>query len=108
MMDSDTFRRMWSTTFRGAIECENMFITEITLNKTIRYNVKLLVSRCSIYDFQHSLFEHTYIFANFKNMTYSLNYISVLLCTQWVYSVWVVVMGVTSLADFQSTSLFSK
>ena len=79
MMDSDTFRRMWSTTFRGAIECENMFITEITLNKTIRYNVKLLVSRCSIYDFQHSLFEHTYIFANFKNMTYSLNCISVLL-----------------------------
>jgi len=41
-------------------------------------------------------------------MTYSLNYISVLLCTRWVCSVWVVVMGVTSLADFQSTSLFSK
>ena len=57
-----------------AIACGNMFITEITLNKTIRYNVKLL-----IYFFQHSLFEHTGVFANFKNMTYSLNCISVLL-----------------------------
>ena len=35
---------MWSTTFRGAIECGNMFITKITLNKTIRYNVNLLIA----------------------------------------------------------------
>ena len=62
------------TTFRGGIECGILIITEITLNKTIRYNVKLL-----IYYFQHSLFEHTGVFANFKNMTYSLNCISVLL-----------------------------
>ena len=43
-----------------------------------------------------------------KDMTYSLNCISVLLCTQSVYFVWVVVMEVTSLADFYSTSLFSN
>ena len=42
---SDAFRKMCWTTFRGAIECGNMFITELTLNKTIRYNVKLLASR---------------------------------------------------------------
>ena len=31
MVHSDTFRRMWSTTFREAIECGNMFITKITI-----------------------------------------------------------------------------
>ena len=67
MVHLDAFRRMWSTTFRGAIECGNMFITEITLNKTKRYNVNLLASSFSIfYFFQHSLFEYTCVFANFK------------------------------------------
>ena len=70
MVHSDTLRRMWSTTFRGAIECRNMPITEITLNKTIRYNVKLL-----IYYFQHSIFEHTCVFANLTNMTYILHFL---------------------------------
>ena len=51
---------------RGAIECESMFFTEITLNKTVRYNVKFLASRCFVYYSQHSLFEHACIFANFK------------------------------------------
>jgi len=46
MKHSDAFRGMWSTTFRGAIECGNMLITEITLNKTMQYNVKLLASSC--------------------------------------------------------------
>ena len=81
-MKLETFRRMWST-FSGAVECGNMLITEITLNKTIRYNVNLLAFRCLSYYFQHSLFEHTCVFANFKNMTYRLNCLSVLLCTQW-------------------------
>ena len=65
MVHSDTFRRMWSTTFREAIKCVRMFITKITLNKTIRYNVKLVASRCFFY-FQHSIFEHTCVLANFK------------------------------------------
>ena len=29
-----------------SIECRNMFITEITRNMTIRYNLKLFASRC--------------------------------------------------------------
>ena len=58
MVHSNAYRRMWSTTFRGAFECGYMFITEITLNKIIRYNVELLASRCFFYYFQHSLFEH--------------------------------------------------
>ena len=96
------FERMWSTTFRGAIECGNMLITEITLNKTMQYKVKLLVSRCFVITYNiHFLNTPVYF-------TYSLNCISVLLCTQWIYFVLVVVMGITSLADFQSTSLFSK
>ena len=43
-----------------------------------------------------------------KDMTYSLNCISVLLCIQSVYVVWAVVMGLTFLAEIHSTSLFSK
>ena len=39
------FEECGLTTFRGAIECGNIFITEITLNKSIRYYVKLLASR---------------------------------------------------------------
>ena len=66
MVHSDALRRMWSTTFRGAIECENMPITEITLNKTIRYNVKLLTSRFLILFLPAFAFEHTCVFANFK------------------------------------------
>ena len=47
-------------------------------NKTIRYNVKLLASRCFFYYFQHSLFEHTGVFANFKKTWHTINCISVL------------------------------
>jgi len=93
---------MWSTTFRGAIECGNMLITEITLNKAMQYNVKLLASRCFVITYNINFLNTPVYF------TYSLNCISVLLCTQWIYFVLVVVMGITSLADFQSTSLFSK
>ena len=76
---------------RGAIECGNMFITEITINKTIRYNVKLLVSCCCFHYFR---FLNTPVYLQtLKDMTYSLNCISVLLCTQPVYFVWAVVMG---------------
>ena len=85
MVHSDAFQRMWSTTFRGSIECGNIIITEITLIRTLRYNVKLLASGCFFYS-HHSLFEHTLVFA--KDMTYSLNCISVLLFTQSVYFVW--------------------
>jgi len=46
MAHSDAFRKMWWTTFRGAIECGNMVITELTINKTIPYSVKLVASRC--------------------------------------------------------------
>ena len=81
-----------------------MFITEITHNKTIRYHVKLLTSSCFCYYFQHSLLNTPVYLQTLKDMTYSLNCISVLLCTQSVYFVWAVVMGVTSLADFHSTS----
>ena len=66
MVHSDAFRRMWSTTFRGAIECGNMFITEITLNKTIRYMYNVVDIPLLLHYFQHSLFEHTCVFANFK------------------------------------------
>ena len=110
--DGPAEKTLKAKTQNGAFWCYlnrclgSMFITEIPLNKTIRYNVKLLASR--FYYLHHSPFEHTCVFANFKNITYSINCISVLLCTQCVYFVWVVVMGVTSLADFQSTSLFSK
>ena len=107
-MHSDAVRRMWSTTFRGAIECGNMLITEITFYKTIRYNVKLLASRSFFITFNIRFLNTPVYLQTLKNMTYSLNCISVLICIQWVYFVWVVVMGVTSLADFQSTSLFSK
>jgi len=52
----ESFRRMWSTTFMGATECGNMVSTEITLNKTIQYNVKLLTSSCLLllYNYVHS------------------------------------------------------
>ena len=65
MVHSDTFRRMWSTTYRGAIECGNMFITKITI---IDYTIqrKLVGIQLLFYNFQHSLFEHTCVFANFK------------------------------------------
>jgi len=43
---STLFEECGPTTFKGVIECGNMFITEITLNNTIRYNVKLLASHC--------------------------------------------------------------
>jgi len=86
---------MWSMNFKGAFECGNMFTTEITLINTIRYNVKLIVG----------ISLHTSVFANFeKNMSCSLNFISVLLFTQSVYFVWAVVMGVASLSVFHSTS----
>ena len=71
------FERMWPTTFRGAIECGNMLITEITLNKTMQYNEQLLTSRCFVITYNiHFLNTPVYF-------TYSLNCISVLLCTQW-------------------------
>ena len=102
MVHSDAFRRMRSTSFRRAIECGNMFITEITLNKT------LLASRC-FYITSNIRFLNTPLYLQtLKDMTYSLNCISVLLCTQSVYFVWAVVMGVISLTDFHSTGLFSK
>ena len=103
-MHSDALRRMWLATFRGDIKCGNMFITKITHNKTIRYNVNLLASSVFLL-LPIFVFDHTCVFTN---LPYSLNCISVLLITQPVCFVWVVVMGVTSLSVFQSTSLFSK
>ena len=88
MVHSDAFRRMWSTTFRGAIDCRNMFITEITIiDNTVQRNLPVYLQ-------------------TLKNMTYSLNCISVLLCTQSVHFVWAVRMGLSSLAHFHSTSCF--
>ena len=40
------FWRMWSTSFRWAIACGNMFITEITLNKTLWYTVVFCLLLC--------------------------------------------------------------
>ena len=85
-----------------------MFITEITLNKTIRYNVKLLASHCFFFITSNIRFLNTHVYLQtLKDMTYSLSFISVLLCTQSVYFVWAVVLAVASLADFHS-SLFPK
>ena len=86
----------------------NMPITEMTLNKTIRYNVKLFAFRCFFITPNIRFLITPVYLQTLKNMAYSLNCIFVLLCIPWVYFVRVVVMGVTSLADFQSTSLFSK
>ena len=67
MVHSDAFRRMWSTTFRGAIECRNMFITEITIiDNTVQRNLPVYLQ-------------------TLKNMTYSLNCSYVLLFTQFAY-----------------------
>ena len=63
MVHSDLSRRMWWTTFRGAIESRNMFITKITMNKTIRYNVNLLASHCFIIT-ANIRFLNTSVFAN--------------------------------------------
>ena len=62
--NSDTFRRMWSTTFEGAIERRNMFITERSLNKTIRYSAKF----------------RFFIFYYFQHL-----FITYVLCTQFVF-----------------------
>ena len=111
MVHSDAFRRMGSTTFRGAIECGNMFITEITLIiRTLRYNVNMLASRCFFITSNIRFLNTPVYLQTLKDITYtySLNCIFVLLFTQSVCLVWAVVMGVTSLSVFQSTSLFSK
>ena len=94
-MHSDAFRRIWSTTFRGAIECG---ITEITLNKTIRYNVNLLASRCLFITFNIRFLSTPVHLQTLKDMTYNLTCIFVSLCTQSVYFIRAVVMAVTSLA----------
>ena len=105
MVHSDACRTMWSMTFSGAIECGNMLITEITLNKTT-LSWWHLVAFCITSNIR---FLNTPVYLlTLKDMTDSLNCILVLLCTQSMYFVWAVVMGVTSLADFHSTSLFSK
>ena len=78
----------------------NMFITEITINKTIRYNVKFLASRWFYITSNIRLLNTPVYLQTLKDMIYSLNCLSVLLCTQSVYFVWAVVIGVTSLADF--------
>ena len=103
MVHSDVFRRMWSTTFRGAIECQHMFITDITFDNTIRYNVKSLASRCFFITSNIRFLNTPVYLQTFKDMPYSLNCISVLLFTQSVYFVRTVVMGVTSLSVFHST-----
>ena len=73
MVHSDAFRRMWSTLYRGVIERGHMFITEITLNKTIRYNVKLLVSRFFVTYNNRFLNKPVYL-QTLKDIIYSLNY----------------------------------
>ena len=76
MVHSDAFRRMWSTLYRGVIERGHMFITEITLNKTIRYNVKLLASHCFTSNIR---FLNTPVYLQtLKDMIYSINCISVI------------------------------
>ena len=77
-MHSDAFRRMWSTTFRGAIECGTMFITEISLNKTIQYNVKLLASRCFFITSNIRFLNTPVYLQTLKYMTYSLHCNSVI------------------------------
>ena len=98
MVHSDAFRRIWSTTFRGAIACGNMFITETTLNKTIRYNVKLVASRCFFITFNIRFLSTPVHLQTLKDMTYNLTCIFVSLCTKSVYFIRAVVMAVTSLA----------
>ena len=109
-------------TFRGAIKCGNMFITEITHNTTIQYNVKLLASRCFFITSNIRFLIIPVYLQTLKDTTYSLNFISVILCTHSVYFVLAVVLGVVmgvvlavvlgvaSLADFHGTtcSLFPK
>jgi len=73
MVHLDAFRRMWSTTFRGAIECGNMFITEITLNKTIQYNVNMLASRCFFITSNIRFLNTPVYLQTLKDMTYNLN-----------------------------------
>jgi len=92
MMHSDTFRRMWSTTYRGAIECGNMFITEITLNKTIRYNVRLLASHCFFITSNIRFLNTPVYLQTLKDITYtySLNCISICIT---IYTVSVLCLG---------------
>ena len=70
MVHCDGFRRMWSTTLRGVIECGNMVSTEITLNKTIRYSVKLLVSRCFFITSNIRFLNTPLYLQTLKHMTY--------------------------------------
>ena len=51
MVHSDAFRRMWSTTFRGAIDCRNMFITEITIiDNTVQRNLPVYLQTLKKHD----------------------------------------------------------
>ena len=70
------FEECGPMSFRGAIECGNMFITEITLNKTIRYNVKLLASRCFFITPNIRFLNTPVYLQTLEDMTYSLNCIS--------------------------------
>ena len=104
----DTFRRLWSTTFKGAIERRNIIITEIALNKTIRYNVKLLASGCFFITSNIRFLNTPVYLQTLKDMIYSINCISVI-TTNYVLRrctlFGLFVMEVTSRVDFQSTSI---
>ena len=80
-----------------AIACRNMLTTETTLNKTIRYNVKLLASRCLFITFNIRFLSTPVHLQTLNDMTYNLTCIFVSLCTQSVYFIRAVVMAVTSL-----------
>ena len=85
MTHADSFLRIWSTTFKGAIYCGNMVITEITLNKTIQYNTKSLI----FFITSNIRFLNTPMYVQtLKDMTISLNCISVLLCTLFGRLLW--------------------
>jgi len=77
---SDAFRRMWSTTFSGAIGCRTMFITKITI---IDYTIqRKLVGIELLFITSNIRFLNTPVYLQtLKDMTYSLNCISVLLFT---------------------------
>ena len=86
----------------------NMFITEITLNKTIRYNVKLLASHCFFITSNIRFLNTPVYLQTLKDMIYSINCISVI-TTNYVLRrctlFGLFVMEVTSRVDFQSTSI---
>ena len=73
MVHSDAFLRMWSTTFRRSIECGNIIITEITLIRTLRYNVDMLASRCFFITSNICFLNTPVYLQTLKDMTYNLN-----------------------------------